>query len=348
MKVDPVQPPCVPPLPVQPPPELPVPQEKEEAVKDAVVQEDPRSVCTARSLPPRSRSPPAPELKTAHSREPSTTTARSKSRSRSRSPKVKSSAQTPRGPLTESVTARSASLPPEQDSVKKLYPGKLALKENPRSVCEERYSPTVDNVIIYRQHHICKDFWDRYPVEKHPVLGQHTDKTKGRALVWSCSKCNAFLPRKDLMMWQACERRWPCHSATCHPECDFYVSPTGLMYMKNPANNSKWWPLSAGKPHYDQLIHVIKELSKSLPPFCLPDVDGNIFSVTEHNLISCMRCGFSYPRQIKYGNCGGWEKQIQEHYKEAHPYVNLPSMEEIVSMWNDTIIFQKRRTPIPS
>ena len=189
------------------------------------------------------------------------------------------------------------------------------------------------------------EFWDHYPLEKHPILKQHSGKKSG--LMYCCSKCNDFLPKKDLMMWQDCDRRWPNHSASCHPEVDFFVSPTGRMFMKNPANASGWWPLSRGKPHFDEMLQVIKELSKSLPPFCLPDLDGNIFSVAANNFIGCMRCGFSYPKQVR-GNCNGWDKQIEEHYKKAHPNIALPSKEDIVSMWNDTIVFQKGRTTTPS
>ena len=87
--------------------------------------------------------------------------------------------------------------------------------------------------------------------------------------------------------------------------------------------------------------------SKSLPPFCLPDLDGNIFTVTSTNLIGCMRCGHSYKKQV-IGSNNGWEKQVEEHYKEAHPYMTLPTIEDMVSMWNDTVIFKKERAVTPS
>ena len=342
MEVEVIPPPCAPPDQQQQ--ELRSEPEKEDAEKPAE-KDTVRSEFTARSLPlSRSRSPLVSPPLSSLLREPSTTIARSKSRSRSRSPKVKSVTQPRRPPSVEHEAIRSASLP-AKGSVKKLTPGKLALKENPRSVCDARYSPNVNNVIIFRQHPVRKEFWDRYPPEKHPILKQHSDKKSG--LVYCCSKCNDFLPKKDLMMWQDCDRRWPNHSASCHPEVDFFVSPTGRMFMKNPANASSWWALSRGKPHFDEMLQVIKELSKSLPPFCLPDLDGNIFSVAANNFIGCMRCGFSYPKQVR-GNCNGWDKQIEEHYKKAHPNIALPSKEDIVSMWNDTIVFQKGRTPTPS
>ena len=119
------------------------------------------------------------------------------------------------------------------------------------------------------------------------------------------------------------------------------------MHMKNPANNSQWFTLTKGKPHYDELLQVIKEVAKSIPPFCLPDVDGNIFSVTDTDLIGCMRCGFCYPKQVK-GSCNGWDKQVHDHYKDAHPHIALPGKEDIASMWNEAIIFQQGRTYTPS
>ena len=149
------------------------------------------------------------------------------------------------------------------------------------------------------------------------------------------------------MMWQDNVRRWPSHTAFCHPESDFFVSPTGKFFMKNPVLSTAWWPVNKGQRHYDELLLVIKELSKSLPVFCLPDLDGNIFSVTSNNLIGCMRCGYSYRRQVQ-GSNNGWDKQVEEHYKEAHPYITLPTKEDMVSMWNDTVIFKKERVVTPS
>ena len=179
------------------------------------------------------------------------------------------------------------------------------MKNNPRHVCEARYSPKENNVIVYRQHNVRKEFWDRYSVEDYPTLKEHTDKTCG--YVYACSKCNDFLPVKDLMMWQECPSRWSAHTAICHPDCDFYVSPGGKMFMKTPAQTRVWWPVNHGDLHYDGILNVIKILSKSLPSFCLPDLDGNIFTVTKHNLIGCMKCGYSYHKQVKSGN-NGWEK----------------------------------------
>ena len=60
-----------------------------------------------------------------------------------------------------------------------------------------------------------------------------------------------------------------------------------------------------------------------------------------------MRCGHSYKKQV-IGSNNGWDTQVEEHYKEAHPHTPLPTKEEIVSMWNDTIIFKKERVNTPS
>ena len=149
-----------------------------------------------------------------------------------------------------------------------------------------------------------KEFWDSHSLEKHPILKEHTASTH----IWSCSKCLDFLPVKDQQMWQDNERRWPNHAAHHHKDCDFFVDPTGKMSLKNPANNSGWWPLNPGNAHYDETLQAIKEISKSLPHFCLPTMDGNIFSVTENNLIGCTKCGYCYPRQVK-GTNNGWENK---------------------------------------
>ena len=280
---------------------------------------------------------------TSLSREPSAKTARSKSRSRSRSPKVKSLMLSEQAPSPKFVTTRSSSVPAQMDTAKLLTPKKIAIKENPRHVCEAKYSPNVNNVIIFRRHPVSKDFWNNYPVEKHPVLIEHT----GSTVIFCCSVCNDFLPKTNLQMWQNIDRRWSNHAAHCHKSCDFFVSPMGKMYMKHPFNNSQWWPLNPGHTHYDETLHVIKELSKSLPPFCLPPLDGNIFTLTAKDLIGCTRCDYCYPKQAK-GNCNGWALQFQAHYQEAHPCTVLPSKKDIATMWDEAIVFQKGRTYTPS
>ena len=171
--------PCVPPPPVQPPPEQREPQGLEEAEKKPVVQAGMSSGdLPTRSLQlPRSRSPLVTKSMTSLSREPSAKTARSKSRSRSRSPKVKSLMLSEQAPSPKFVTTRSSSVPAQMDTAKLLTPKKIAIKENPRHVCEAKYSPNVNNVIIFRRHPVSKDFWNNYPVDKHPVLKEHTDST---------------------------------------------------------------------------------------------------------------------------------------------------------------------------
>ena len=337
----------IPQAPAQKPEENDVPQEKREEERKTERDTPPsRGRDFSKRSTTRSRSR-TPKHNTKKEETPTSPTSPERSilGSRSRSLKVVPKTQPPRSTSVKSVMKRSTSLPPVrrvQDH--KNMPSKILKKENPRQTAEDRYSPNVNNVVIFRQHPIRKELWERYPPDEFAKLKEHSDKTKGS--VYCCSKCLDFLPKNDLMMWQDCERRWPNHSASCHPESDFYVSPTGKPYMKNPVNNSLWWPLKKGQKHFDELIQVIKELSKSLPVFCLPDLDGNIFSVTSTNLIGCMRCGHNYKKQV-IGSNNGWDTQVEEHYKEAHPHITLPTKEEIVTMWNDTIIFKRERVKNP-
>ena len=332
----------------QKPEEDDVPQEKREEERKTERDTPPsrgRDLSKRSTTRSRSRTPKN-STKKEEAPTPPTSPERSKNGSRSRSLKVVPKTQPPRSTSVKTVMKRSSSLPPmKKVQDYKNTPSKIAARENPRHTAEDRYSPNVNNVIIFRHHPIGKELWERYPPEEFARLKEHSDRTKG--FVYCCSKCSDFLPKNDLMMWQDGDRRWPNHSASFHPESDFFVSPTGKLYMKNPVNNSKWWPLERGQKHFDELLQVIKVLSKSLPAFCLPDLEGNIFSVTSTNLIGCMRCGHSYKKQV-IGYNNGWDTQVEEHYMEAHPHTPLPTKEEIVSMWNDTIIFKKERVNTPS